>query len=171
MDLLSPASAFRFPMPGGDCQSLQRHRSTSTPNVHMVSTVGPTGINIIEVSFGFWFVLTKQQTHKSYENWLVLSPLNYFLEAVAPITLGSNFLWPRCATAGSLLHYLNHKLNMLLLLNPTMPLSQIFKKKYFMYVVIFVHQRFILPFAIQFRAGSRMHMTFSHRRHIESVNQ
>lgn len=73
MDLLSPASAFRFPMPGGDCQSLQRHRSTSTPNVHMVSTVGPTGINIIEVSF-------------------VLSPLNYFLEAVAPITLGSNFL-------------------------------------------------------------------------------
>uniref|UniRef100_A0A3B4XC14 non-specific serine/threonine protein kinase n=1 Tax=Seriola lalandi dorsalis TaxID=1841481 RepID=A0A3B4XC14_SERLL len=43
MDLLSPTSAFRFPMPGGDGQSLQRHRSTSTPNVHMVSTVGPVG--------------------------------------------------------------------------------------------------------------------------------
>uniref|UniRef100_A0A8C2YVL3 non-specific serine/threonine protein kinase n=1 Tax=Cyclopterus lumpus TaxID=8103 RepID=A0A8C2YVL3_CYCLU len=53
MDLLSPTSAFRFPMPGGDGQSLQRHRSTSTPNVHMVSTVGPAGTSIIEVSAGF----------------------------------------------------------------------------------------------------------------------
>uniref|UniRef100_A0A8P4K2D4 non-specific serine/threonine protein kinase n=1 Tax=Dicentrarchus labrax TaxID=13489 RepID=A0A8P4K2D4_DICLA len=50
MDLLSPTSAFRFPIPGGDGQSLQRHRSTSTPNVHMVSTVGPAGASIIEVS-------------------------------------------------------------------------------------------------------------------------
>lgn len=50
LDLLSPPSAFRFPMPGGDGQSLQRHRSTSTPNVHMVSTVGPVGASIIEVS-------------------------------------------------------------------------------------------------------------------------
>ncbi|CAK6959644.1 serine/threonine-protein kinase A-Raf isoform X2 [Scomber scombrus] len=48
MDLLSPTSAFPFPMPGGDGQSLQRHRSTSTPNVHMVSTVGPAGVSIIE---------------------------------------------------------------------------------------------------------------------------
>uniref|UniRef100_A0A8C7FRL3 non-specific serine/threonine protein kinase n=1 Tax=Oncorhynchus kisutch TaxID=8019 RepID=A0A8C7FRL3_ONCKI len=47
--LLSPTSAFRFPLPGGDGQSLQRHRSTSTPNVHMVSTVGPAGVSIIEV--------------------------------------------------------------------------------------------------------------------------
>uniref|UniRef100_A0AAR2JSZ9 non-specific serine/threonine protein kinase n=1 Tax=Pygocentrus nattereri TaxID=42514 RepID=A0AAR2JSZ9_PYGNA len=39
--LLSPASAFHFPLPGADGQSLQRHRSTSTPNVHMVSTLGP----------------------------------------------------------------------------------------------------------------------------------
>uniref|UniRef100_A0A671UXX8 non-specific serine/threonine protein kinase n=1 Tax=Sparus aurata TaxID=8175 RepID=A0A671UXX8_SPAAU len=46
MGLLSPTSAFRFPMPGGDGQSLQRHRSTSTPNVHMVSTVGPAGENV-----------------------------------------------------------------------------------------------------------------------------
>ncbi|XP_024273695.1 serine/threonine-protein kinase A-Raf [Oncorhynchus nerka] len=46
--LLSPTSAFRFPLPGGDGQSLQRHRSTSTPNVHMVSTVGPAGVSIIE---------------------------------------------------------------------------------------------------------------------------
>ncbi|XP_008333582.1 serine/threonine-protein kinase A-Raf-like isoform X2 [Cynoglossus semilaevis] len=38
MDLLSPTSAFHFPIPAGDGQSLQRHRSTSTPNVHMVST-------------------------------------------------------------------------------------------------------------------------------------
>uniref|UniRef100_A0A671UYT0 non-specific serine/threonine protein kinase n=1 Tax=Sparus aurata TaxID=8175 RepID=A0A671UYT0_SPAAU len=52
MGLLSPTSAFRFPMPGGDGQSLQRHRSTSTPNVHMVSTVGPAGASIIEVSVG-----------------------------------------------------------------------------------------------------------------------
>lgn len=50
MDLLSPTSAFRFPMPGGDGQSLQRHRSTSTPNVHMVSTVSAAGASIIEVS-------------------------------------------------------------------------------------------------------------------------
>ncbi|KAF7652080.1 hypothetical protein LDENG_00101910 [Lucifuga dentata] len=48
MDLLSPTSAFRFPMPGAEGQSLQRHRSTSTPNVHMVSTVGPAGASIIE---------------------------------------------------------------------------------------------------------------------------
>uniref|UniRef100_A0A8C8H4G9 non-specific serine/threonine protein kinase n=1 Tax=Oncorhynchus tshawytscha TaxID=74940 RepID=A0A8C8H4G9_ONCTS len=49
--LLSPTSAFRFPLPGGDGQSLQRHRSTSTPNVHMVSTVGPAGC-LITCSFG-----------------------------------------------------------------------------------------------------------------------
>uniref|UniRef100_A0A8C8IJ09 non-specific serine/threonine protein kinase n=1 Tax=Oncorhynchus tshawytscha TaxID=74940 RepID=A0A8C8IJ09_ONCTS len=35
--------------PVGDGPSLQRHRSTSTPNVHMVSTVGPAGVSIIEV--------------------------------------------------------------------------------------------------------------------------
>uniref|UniRef100_A0A3Q3E3N8 non-specific serine/threonine protein kinase n=1 Tax=Labrus bergylta TaxID=56723 RepID=A0A3Q3E3N8_9LABR len=45
MDLLSPTSAFHFPLPAGDGQSLQRHRSTSTPNVHMVSTVGPAGVS------------------------------------------------------------------------------------------------------------------------------
>ncbi|XP_041958176.1 serine/threonine-protein kinase A-Raf [Alosa sapidissima] len=48
LNLLSPTSAFRFPLPGADGQSLQRHRSTSTPNVHMVSTVGPAGTSIIE---------------------------------------------------------------------------------------------------------------------------
>ncbi|XP_030646899.1 serine/threonine-protein kinase A-Raf [Chanos chanos] len=48
LDLLSPTSAFRFPMPGADGQSLQRHRSTSTPNVHMVSTLGPGAAGIIE---------------------------------------------------------------------------------------------------------------------------
>ncbi|XP_029534409.2 serine/threonine-protein kinase A-Raf-like isoform X2 [Oncorhynchus nerka] len=46
--LLSPTSAFLFPQPVGDGPSLQRHRSTSTPNVHMVSTVGPAGVSIIE---------------------------------------------------------------------------------------------------------------------------
>ncbi|CAG01311.1 unnamed protein product, partial [Tetraodon nigroviridis] len=46
---LSPAPAFHFPVPGGDGQSLQRHRSTSTPNVHMVSTVGVAGASFIEV--------------------------------------------------------------------------------------------------------------------------
>uniref|UniRef100_A0A8C7U5X6 non-specific serine/threonine protein kinase n=1 Tax=Oncorhynchus mykiss TaxID=8022 RepID=A0A8C7U5X6_ONCMY len=43
--LLSPTSAFLFPQPVGDGPSLQRHRSTSTPNVHMVSTVGPAGVS------------------------------------------------------------------------------------------------------------------------------
>uniref|UniRef100_A0A673WPR7 non-specific serine/threonine protein kinase n=1 Tax=Salmo trutta TaxID=8032 RepID=A0A673WPR7_SALTR len=43
--LLSPTSAFLFPPPVGDGPSLQRHRSTSTPNVHMVSTVGPAGVS------------------------------------------------------------------------------------------------------------------------------
>lgn len=65
MDLLSPTSAFRFPMPGGDGQSLQRHRSTSTPNVHMVSTVGPSGINIIEVSAGFFLIYVLIKHHPS----------------------------------------------------------------------------------------------------------
>ncbi|XP_017307429.1 serine/threonine-protein kinase A-Raf isoform X1 [Ictalurus punctatus] len=47
--LLSPASAFHFPMPGGDGLALQRLRSTSTPNVHMVSTLGPGAASVIEV--------------------------------------------------------------------------------------------------------------------------
>ncbi|XP_039631590.1 serine/threonine-protein kinase A-Raf [Polypterus senegalus] len=46
--LLSPASAFQFPIPGSESQSLQRHRSTSTPNVHMISTVGAVGTGIME---------------------------------------------------------------------------------------------------------------------------
>ncbi|MBN3306588.1 ARAF kinase, partial [Amia calva] len=53
--LLSPSSAFQFPLPGADGQSLQRHRSTSTPNVHMVSTVGPAGAGIIEVVSSLFF--------------------------------------------------------------------------------------------------------------------
>ncbi|XP_021164882.2 serine/threonine-protein kinase A-Raf isoform X2 [Fundulus heteroclitus] len=44
--LLSPT--FNFPTTGGDGQSLQRHRSTSTPNVHMVSTLDPANVSIIE---------------------------------------------------------------------------------------------------------------------------
>uniref|UniRef100_A0A669B2P8 non-specific serine/threonine protein kinase n=1 Tax=Oreochromis niloticus TaxID=8128 RepID=A0A669B2P8_ORENI len=48
----SPSSTFHFPMSGGDGQSLQRHRSTSTPNVHMVSTLDPASAMIIEVSVG-----------------------------------------------------------------------------------------------------------------------
>ncbi|XP_023669196.2 serine/threonine-protein kinase A-Raf [Paramormyrops kingsleyae] len=39
--LLSPSSPFHFPAHDSGSQSLQRHRSTSTPNVHMFSTVGP----------------------------------------------------------------------------------------------------------------------------------
>ncbi|XP_026882962.2 serine/threonine-protein kinase A-Raf [Electrophorus electricus] len=46
--MLSPPSAFHFPMPGADGQSLQRHRSTSTPNVHMISTLGPGAAGVIE---------------------------------------------------------------------------------------------------------------------------
>ncbi|MGH0186709.1 UNVERIFIED_CONTAM: hypothetical protein FKN15_022394 [Acipenser sinensis] len=45
---VSPASAFQFPLAGGEGLSLQRYRSTSTPNVHMVSTVGAAGVGIIE---------------------------------------------------------------------------------------------------------------------------
>lgn len=51
--LLSPASAFHFPIPGGEGQSLQRLRSTSTPNVHMVSTLAPGAANVIEVRHQF----------------------------------------------------------------------------------------------------------------------
>uniref|UniRef100_A0A3P8NYF7 non-specific serine/threonine protein kinase n=1 Tax=Astatotilapia calliptera TaxID=8154 RepID=A0A3P8NYF7_ASTCA len=38
---------------GGDGQSLQRHRSTSTPNVHMVSTLDPASAMIIEEALKF----------------------------------------------------------------------------------------------------------------------
>ncbi|KAG2455588.1 RAF1 kinase, partial [Polypterus senegalus] len=51
--LLSPASAFQFPIPGSESQSLQRHRSTSTPNVHMISTVGAVGTGIMEHRGGY----------------------------------------------------------------------------------------------------------------------
>uniref|UniRef100_A0A8C6NV42 non-specific serine/threonine protein kinase n=1 Tax=Nothobranchius furzeri TaxID=105023 RepID=A0A8C6NV42_NOTFU len=50
MGLLSPPSTFSFPTSSGDGQSLQRHRSTSTPNVHMVSTVDLANVSIMEVS-------------------------------------------------------------------------------------------------------------------------
>uniref|UniRef100_A0A671PGW8 non-specific serine/threonine protein kinase n=1 Tax=Sinocyclocheilus anshuiensis TaxID=1608454 RepID=A0A671PGW8_9TELE len=40
-ELLSNQSSFRLIMRGEDGQTLQRHRSTSTPNVHMVSTLEP----------------------------------------------------------------------------------------------------------------------------------
>uniref|UniRef100_A0A8C5HP98 non-specific serine/threonine protein kinase n=1 Tax=Gouania willdenowi TaxID=441366 RepID=A0A8C5HP98_GOUWI len=53
MDLLSPTSTFHFPVSGVDGQSLQRHRSTSTPNVHMVSTVSAASVSIIEVGLLF----------------------------------------------------------------------------------------------------------------------
>ncbi|MBN3282371.1 ARAF kinase, partial [Polyodon spathula] len=56
-NLLSPASAFQFPLAGGEGQSLQRHRSTSTPNVHMISTVGSAGVGIIEVATLDQFVM------------------------------------------------------------------------------------------------------------------
>uniref|UniRef100_A0A669D9X5 non-specific serine/threonine protein kinase n=1 Tax=Oreochromis niloticus TaxID=8128 RepID=A0A669D9X5_ORENI len=49
----SPSSTFHFPMSGGDGQSLQRHRSTSTPNVHMVSTLDPASAMIIEEALKF----------------------------------------------------------------------------------------------------------------------
>uniref|UniRef100_A0A4W4H4Z5 non-specific serine/threonine protein kinase n=1 Tax=Electrophorus electricus TaxID=8005 RepID=A0A4W4H4Z5_ELEEL len=57
--MLSPPSAFHFPMPGADGQSLQRHRSTSTPNVHMISTLGPGAAGVIEVRC----LMDTQQTH------------------------------------------------------------------------------------------------------------
>lgn len=45
---LSP-DAFPFPSLHGDGQRLQRHRSTSTPNVHMVSTTSPVDSSMIEI--------------------------------------------------------------------------------------------------------------------------
>uniref|UniRef100_W5NAQ6 A-Raf proto-oncogene, serine/threonine kinase n=1 Tax=Lepisosteus oculatus TaxID=7918 RepID=W5NAQ6_LEPOC len=45
--LLSPTSAFQFPLSGPDGQSLQRHRSTSTPNVYMVSSVDPSTVEFL----------------------------------------------------------------------------------------------------------------------------
>uniref|UniRef100_A0A1A7W9Q9 non-specific serine/threonine protein kinase n=1 Tax=Iconisemion striatum TaxID=60296 RepID=A0A1A7W9Q9_9TELE len=53
MGLLSPPSTFSFPLSGGDGQSLQRHRSTSTPNVHMVSTVDLANVSIMEEAMKF----------------------------------------------------------------------------------------------------------------------
>ncbi|XP_062975592.1 serine/threonine-protein kinase A-Raf isoform X1 [Elgaria multicarinata webbii] len=48
---LSPPSsdAFSFPSLLSDGQRLQRHRSTSTPNVHMVSTTSPVDSSILEI--------------------------------------------------------------------------------------------------------------------------
>ncbi|XP_044287190.1 serine/threonine-protein kinase A-Raf [Varanus komodoensis] len=43
------SEAFSFPSPLSDGQCLQRHRSTSTPNVHMVSTTSPVDGNILEI--------------------------------------------------------------------------------------------------------------------------
>uniref|UniRef100_A0A672LJ18 non-specific serine/threonine protein kinase n=1 Tax=Sinocyclocheilus grahami TaxID=75366 RepID=A0A672LJ18_SINGR len=48
-ELLSTPSSFRLIMRGEDGQSLQRHRSTSTPNVHMVSTLEPGAAGLMEV--------------------------------------------------------------------------------------------------------------------------
>uniref|UniRef100_A0A673MLV0 non-specific serine/threonine protein kinase n=1 Tax=Sinocyclocheilus rhinocerous TaxID=307959 RepID=A0A673MLV0_9TELE len=50
-ELLSTPSSFRLIMRGEDGQSLQRHRSTSTPNVHMVSTLEPGAAGLMEESF------------------------------------------------------------------------------------------------------------------------
>uniref|UniRef100_A0A671PGG9 non-specific serine/threonine protein kinase n=1 Tax=Sinocyclocheilus anshuiensis TaxID=1608454 RepID=A0A671PGG9_9TELE len=48
-ELLSNQSSFRLIMRGEDGQTLQRHRSTSTPNVHMVSTLEPGAAGLMEV--------------------------------------------------------------------------------------------------------------------------
>lgn len=52
--MLSPNSSFHFLMRGEDSQSLQRHRSTSTPNVHMVSTLDPGAALLLEVREHFY---------------------------------------------------------------------------------------------------------------------
>uniref|UniRef100_A0A671PEU9 non-specific serine/threonine protein kinase n=1 Tax=Sinocyclocheilus anshuiensis TaxID=1608454 RepID=A0A671PEU9_9TELE len=49
-ELLSNQSSFRLIMRGEDGQTLQRHRSTSTPNVHMVSTLEPGAAGLMEPS-------------------------------------------------------------------------------------------------------------------------
>ncbi|XP_062873529.1 serine/threonine-protein kinase A-Raf [Trichomycterus rosablanca] len=46
--LLTAPSTFQFPMPGTEGQALQRLRSTSTPNVHIVSTLGPEAVGLVE---------------------------------------------------------------------------------------------------------------------------
>lgn len=46
---MSPNSSFNFLMRTEDIQSLQRHRSTSTPNVHMISTLDPGAALLMEV--------------------------------------------------------------------------------------------------------------------------
>ncbi|XP_054859592.1 serine/threonine-protein kinase A-Raf [Eublepharis macularius] len=45
---LHSPDAFTFPSLHGDGQRLQRHRSTSTPNVHMVSTISPVDSSMLE---------------------------------------------------------------------------------------------------------------------------
>uniref|UniRef100_A0AAX7VM64 non-specific serine/threonine protein kinase n=1 Tax=Astatotilapia calliptera TaxID=8154 RepID=A0AAX7VM64_ASTCA len=62
----SPSSTFHFPMSGGDGQSLQRHRSTSTPNVHMVSTLDPASAMIIEVGVGCLFAFPSTSPPSSF---------------------------------------------------------------------------------------------------------
>ncbi|XP_057208937.1 serine/threonine-protein kinase A-Raf [Triplophysa rosa] len=47
-EMPSPNSSFHFLMRGEDSQSLQRHRSTSTPNVHMISTLDPGAAVLME---------------------------------------------------------------------------------------------------------------------------
>ncbi|XP_026067547.1 serine/threonine-protein kinase A-Raf [Carassius auratus] len=47
---LQSTPSFRLIMRGEDSQSLQRHRSTSTPNVHMVSTLDPGAASLMEES-------------------------------------------------------------------------------------------------------------------------
>lgn len=76
-DLLSSGSSYRLIIRGEDGQSLQRHRSTSTPNVHMVSTLEPGAAGLLEVRdqtegslsphtspcVASFFVLKEQFTH------------------------------------------------------------------------------------------------------------
>uniref|UniRef100_A0A8C6NV44 non-specific serine/threonine protein kinase n=1 Tax=Nothobranchius furzeri TaxID=105023 RepID=A0A8C6NV44_NOTFU len=66
MGLLSPPSTFSFPTSSGDGQSLQRHRSTSTPNVHMVSTVDLANVSIMEEAMKFNTIGTAPPTSRQY---------------------------------------------------------------------------------------------------------
>uniref|UniRef100_A0A673GXZ0 non-specific serine/threonine protein kinase n=1 Tax=Sinocyclocheilus rhinocerous TaxID=307959 RepID=A0A673GXZ0_9TELE len=48
-EILTSTSSYQLFMAAEDGQSLQRHRSTSTPNVHMVSTLEPGAAGLMEV--------------------------------------------------------------------------------------------------------------------------
>ncbi|XP_015278973.1 PREDICTED: serine/threonine-protein kinase A-Raf-like [Gekko japonicus] len=73
---LHSPEAFTFPSVHGDGQRLQRHRSTSTPNVHMVSTISPVDSSMIE---------TEQVSKVEKMKQSILEGINFNRQAPPPL--------------------------------------------------------------------------------------